>query len=223
MTGEVLRISEQRLGTEVKYRVSSFHNFGERMDDISQQYLMACREEAGVERDQKVRRQIERVTGLLDGVLSWFGGGERIDTTHQEEIIRVPDSYYDDPHVLTIRLESPQKWTAESQARIDGFLAAWPRLREKVLQAVFDTYREQYDEIWQFLGRRPADGIRYPDPTNPRVIENHFVFCNLYLAAESDSIGLEGVCEWDDEHGIGARFESGECVEIGGADTAFVY
>jgi hypothetical protein len=131
------------------------------------------------------------------------------------------DEDSDAADVLDVVLSEPLTWTNETQQRVDSFLANWPSVRDQVLKAFFDAYRDQYDDLWELLGGHPADKIRFPEPTSPESIEHIFRFHTLHVSADNDAMGFEGTCTWDDEHGVGARFEGGVLAEVGEAEVAF--
>jgi hypothetical protein len=256
MAGEVLKIRRSHGDTIIEYRVPDFHNFGDRMEQIQDEYLdvrLQRRDDDTNEQRASAETELPGLFGKLMSALTSrmedelrelresrpdaarqmkkaLGELEALGETSDDRSDAdddSPDQDADDeleaPHVIEIVLSKPLEWNKETQGRVDEFLSKWPSLRSGVRKAFFEAYREQYDDLWAFLGGHPADKIRFPDPTGPEVIENLFRFDLLHLSPDSDAIGFQGTCTWDDEHGVGARFEAGALVEVGQADVAFQF
>jgi hypothetical protein len=242
MAGEVLKIRKSSGDTIVRYRVPDFHNFGDRMEEIEKQYMDARfrgRKPSSTE-VAELAAETEKLSGMLGGLMSALVGKMENEIADLLESRRIAAQEADSSNeaddenaasdedstaadVLDIELSDPLTWTSETQQRVDAFLANWPSVRGQVLKAFFEAYRDQYDDIWEFIGGHPADRIRLPEPTSPESIEDIFRFHTLHVSADTDAMGFAGTCTWDDEHGVGARFEGGALAEVGDAAVAFQF
>ena len=97
---------------------------------------------------------------------------------------------------------------AVAGAALAAMADAYPALRE--------TYGYNEDELAEF-----APVLRHPDDLRS-LIGLHTVNVHDLSMAGEPYLGLEFVCTWDDEHGLGLMMHGTRVVDLGGADTAIL-
>ncbi|GEM_PF-2071918 len=125
-----------------------------------------------------------------------------------------------DLQLLVFAFPEGVAWDEDSERKVDRFLANWPKLKAKVLNATYEIYQAVYPVVMEFVGADP--GVQYflPKPNGPESIANNFSVETVYFRSDK-KIGLSGYCTWDDEHGWGVLLKDGAVIGAGGADEAF--
>jgi Domain of unknown function (DUF6985) len=108
-------------------------------------------------------------------------------------------------------------------------IADWVKNRgDEILDAALASFVEQYWEMRDLVLECLED--EEPDDVVPEISDykDLVILCGIvgvhvkpYLADKVPRFGLEFGCNWEDEHGAGARFEGVRVVESGQASVAF--
>lgn len=93
-----------------------------------------------------------------------------------------------------------------------------------VLGAIFEKYPE---EKAAYLDAFDEGEVDLPDIREPGELRSMIGLSNVHLLSMSHKgvayLGLEFGCVWEEEHGLGVMTHQGRVVEVGGADTSFLW
>jgi len=241
MTKELVSIDQNEWETEVNLKVSTFQNFGARMGDVQLKFFQALTgKTAGNPAGSEEHDATEFPMPDYKGMLADMAGKAlemAADIMAPEEHARIkgrlaeiknkdwrPEfevgeadskTFSVDLQALRVICPANSEWDATTEARLDGFLADWPLLRGRVLQAVGDFYADQHRKNLLF-----PDPILAPKPGSLQLVDDRIRIASIYLR-EDGLIGLSGECTWNEEHGLGVLLDDGRIIETGHADVAF--
>jgi hypothetical protein len=113
--------------------------------------------------------------------------------------------------------------TEQELGLVQLFLDNEPKMSAAVKTAVFERY-EALRELYGYTAEEQAEFM--PDLAGPedlrRLIGLHSVHVHQISHGAAPYVGFEFGCTWDDEHGLGVLMHGERCVEMGGADHAFL-
>lgn len=103
--------------------------------------------------------------------------------------------------------------TDAQRAAFTDFVTHQSERKRQVLQAMFEKYRDEWWVVYaDAIGPAFADRLA-PKVADVSAFEALLSAPSLFLHQHALSLSYE--CTWDVEHGIGARFEGNQVVEVG--------
>ena len=234
MTKEILSINKDDYDTEVNLKVPSFLNFGARMGALEREsFEVLMGRQAGKDPNapppvdiksmlsdmaDREKKMLEQMPAEFSGLLSGFFTeieNLKIDDTPPVYDEKDFECFNHDLQALSVVCPEDSDWDKAAEAKVDQFLADWPEIRPRVLQALCDYYENWYPQIEHF-----NDPILMPAPGAPDLLEDRARITTIYLH-EDGLIGLGGECTWEDEHALGVLLENGKVIDCGYASVAY--
>lgn len=125
---------------------------------------------------------------------------------------------------LSIIVAGRQEWDENTLSNLQGFIDNWTNLRPMVSQAVFDCYVGIYPTLRravELYEPDPAADVARPEPKSPADLEAHYLIDALSFHIDG-SVGISGLCSWDDEEGFGLKIINGQVSRVGTEDCALL-
>eukprot|EP00752_Nemacystus_decipiens_P016626 g14866.t1 len=224
---EVLRVDSY---DSAHLRITGWANFGDRMAELEEKADKALSVQIvddDEEMDEEEAADLKEAEDILDraeqelmaklGVLpddddddEWEDDDEDEDDEDPDRYIALCKTEFEEAGEWFIK---DKPWEESDLGRLRAFLGRWPGLRDKVQDFVFASYRDNYDEIWEFNAFDETSRITMPKPTDRSVIEDLFRIGTFELR-DGDKMVLGCVCTWDEEHGFDLVIENDETMHV---------